>query len=59
MTFLKKSLLGLAILFLMTSLQGCWFAAGAATGAAATEALDEKGYEITSPVQEEEDDDII
>jgi hypothetical protein len=36
--------------------QGCAFTAGAAAGAAGAEALEEEGYELESPVQEEDDD---
>lgn len=37
-------------------LQGCAFMAGAAAGAAGNEALEEEGYELENPVQEEDDD---
>jgi hypothetical protein len=36
---------------LTLALQGCAFTAGAAAGAAGTEALHEEGYEITSPIK--------
>tara|TARA_R110002110_G_scaffold225790_1_gene439929 strand:- start:360 stop:533 length:174 start_codon:yes stop_codon:yes gene_type:complete len=54
---LKKTLTLLSVLLATVSLQGCWFAAGAAAGAAGAEVLDEKGYEITSPIQEEDEED--
>lgn len=37
-------------------IQGCAFTAGAVAGAAGAEALEEEGYELESPVQEEDDD---
>lgn len=41
----------------LLSAQGCVFAAGAAAGAATAEALDENGYEFSSPITKEDDDD--
>ncbi len=56
---MKAVALGTTILF-MLALQGCWFAAGAATGAAATEVMHDEGYEIDSPIEKEDEaDDLL
>lgn len=41
----------------LLALQGCWFAAGAATGAATAKVMQDEGYEIESPIQKKDDDD--
>lgn len=41
MAFIRLSTLALLLLGITTMAQGCWFAAGAVTGAAATEAAEE------------------
>ncbi|MFN3236408.1 MAG: hypothetical protein ACE37D_05045 [Pseudomonadales bacterium] len=56
MSHAKKSFIATLMLVTMFSLQGCWFAAGAATGAAVHEAMDENGYEIGSPIKRDDDD---
>lgn len=56
MKTLKAMITVISCFTLISLLQGCWFAAGAATGAATAEVMDEKGYEITSPIQKEEGD---
>lgn len=53
----KLTLHLISLTSIIVLLQGCWFAAGAATGAATAEVMDEEGYEITSPVQKEDEDD--
>lgn len=56
MNILRLVLLLLTLGTISASLGGCAFGAGAATGAVATEALHEEGYELDSPIQEEDDD---
>lgn len=56
MNYPKKTFVTMLILTSLLSLQGCWFAAGAATGVAVHEAMDENGYEIGSPIKEDDDD---
>ena len=56
MSHSKKLFVTLLILTSLSTLQGCMFAAGAATGVAVHEVMDEKGYEIGSPVKKDDDD---
>lgn len=39
-----------AVLMVVCTLQGCWFAAGAAAGAAAGYSMKSQGYSVRSPV---------
>jgi len=56
MNILRLVLLLLALGATGASLSGCAFGAGAVTGAVATEALHEEGYELESPIEEEDED---
>jgi len=55
MNRLKTILLLMALAATSATLTGCAFGAGVATGAVATEVLHEEGYELDSPIQEEDD----
>ena len=48
--FMALTMTGLSLV-----MQGCAFTAGAIAGAAGGEALEEEGYELESPIQEDDD----
>lgn len=51
---MKRRFLGLMLLLLIfPALSGCWYAAAAGAGAAATYYAVEKGYKVQSPVTHE------
>lgn len=55
MTGIKTLLMFAICLLSATSLTACAFGAGVAAGAVGTEILHEEGYELDSPIEEEDD----
>lgn len=55
MKILRLFLITVTMSGLTIAMQGCAFTAGAVAGAAGSEALEEEGYDLQSPVTEDED----
>jgi hypothetical protein len=55
MKILRTFLMALTMAGFSLVMQGCAFTAGAVAGAAGGEALEEEGYELESPIQEDDD----
>ena len=55
MKILRMLFMALTVAGLSLVVQGCAFTAGAVAGAAGGEALEEEGYELESPIQEDDD----
>lgn len=56
MKYLRTLFLLITLGALSLSMQGCAFLAGAATGAAGAEVAEDEGYDLDSPIDEEDDD---
>jgi hypothetical protein len=55
MKILRLSFMALTLGGFALVMQACAFTAGAVAGAAGGEALEEEGYELESPIQEDDD----